>query len=287
MAFTAQTILSDALAKQRIGNLNISLDSWTDNAICNITAGSWLTCAGTVYYLSGGDLTIDGDGTLAGGANSTLYYYHFDSVDLDVICTSSAPTWQDDKAEWGQTLGGHYARCLGSIFKNSGGTYEQKSIWYGRDFGILSSGLTVAIGANADRTIRLASDCRILWDESEDEVSLDKDLNIGSNIYHGDFNYAQASGTLLVQQLGSGTTQFYIKKPISAYVLRVLSGFFTFDIYQNSGWREITNDLTIYALSLAPGLYRINTTSGAGSGGALYCTGVFSSNTITVSEIIL
>lgn len=152
MGFTPQTILSDALAKQRIGLSNITLDSYTDTAIPSVTAGSWLDCAGTIYYLTGGDLTIDGDSALSSGPNSTTFYFCFDVVDKDIICTSSQPAWDDAKQSYYITLSSHLCRCLGSIYKNSVGAYELKTIWCNRSFGITSNGIvgidsTVSIGA--------------------------------------------------------------------------------------------------------------------------------------------
>lgn len=288
MAFVAQSILSDSLAKGHIGQLNISLDSWTDTNIPSVTAGSWAQVAGTIYYATG-DTTIDGSGVLLAGANSTIFYYAIDSVALDIVCTSTAPTWFDDKSEWGITISTHYCRVLGSVFKDGSGNITQKSIWYGRDFGILASGLTVAIGANADRKINFATDCSILWDESEDEFNINKDINIGSNFYYGDFTYKEGNNTLLKQQSGIGNTDFYIKKPVSTYFVgAAVSVNYGLQIYQNGGYQTITTanyaGATVYNIQLNPGSYRIYS-AGAGVS-SLYCSGVFGRGTITASEIV-
>lgn len=193
--FTLQTTKTTQQEKIRLGNICISFDSWTNTAIPVITAGSSLEIGGSIYYF-GADLTIDGDGALAAGGNSTIYYIYADPTDLDVNCSSTTPTYDDAKQGYYATLGGHACRCVGHLYKNSGGTYEQKSIWLSRDHAITNTGFNLGLGANGDRVIRFATDASILWDESENKFYTDKNfsaygLRISNSLHGTDYTQDQ------------------------------------------------------------------------------------------------
>ncbi len=284
--FEPQTILSDSLAKSNIGGIEISLDSWTDNAICSITAGSWATVAGTVYYLTGGDITIDGDGTLAGAPNNALYYFYLDSVDKDVITSASAPAWLDDRSEWGATLGaGHYCRCLGSIYKNSLGTYERKHI------------------ANLGRN------------SFDFEMSYQKTKIIGElDCYATDdigVEFKSLTTTKSVAGDDIKTYDFYLTKPITLWASMSHTGSgsgsnstINLFLYQNGDWRA--TPVTCYTFGagtgvmaysyvsqLIAGKYRfyvksnVVTSGSTTTVGKIFCTSVWGKSTITASGIIV
>lgn len=294
MAFTLASVYSTQLREQRLGYISISLDGWADGAaIPVITKGSSFEIGDSIYYC-GADLTIDGDGVLAAGATSTLFYAYADPTDSDFVCSATAPTWDDEKQGYYATIGGHVSRCLCSIYKDGSSNYTQRTIWYSRDYGILNTGLSVALGINGDRKINFATDASILWDESEDEFVFNKTVNFNS------LDYNTNSSVLLSSKTGAGLVTFYLKKPVSTYLVCTngLGGAINMglQLYQNTDYRTFSvssvsgsSTVTTYALTMNPGLYRLYESS-IGSASAtlyLYCTGVYGTNTIIASEIVL
>ena len=103
--------------------------------------------------------------------------------------------------------------------------------------------------------------------------------------------YAVNSGVLIASQENEGSTDFVIKKPISAWIfLDYTSGVGYLSIYQNGAWQAIDSwtgaDRWEYALQLNPGTYRLTISAGGTSDIYLYCSGVYGTITMNVNEIV-
>jgi hypothetical protein len=134
------------------------------------------------------------------------------------------------------------------------------------------SGLTSSAGV-----VKFIDQCdtSILWNESEDQFYINKNINDVKSYAKND------SGVLI--KLGDGGIDrvFDIKKPITAYFSP--TGTASLYVYQNGSWRLITTTSSIvYNLHLNPGAFKIP----SGSVAELYCTGVFGATEILASEIV-
>ena len=111
-----------------VGHIQISLTDWTDGAEPEITSGSVLEIGGSIFYASGDD-DLDVAGAWGGIANDTLVYiyYSVSGTTATAELSTTAPTWDDAKQGWYNA--GATKRCVGSIYKDSGGNYDQKTIF--------------------------------------------------------------------------------------------------------------------------------------------------------------
>ena len=117
-----------------VGHIEISLTDWTDGLEPEITAGSVLEIGGSIFYASGDD-DLDIAGAWGGIANDTLVYiyYSVSGTTATAELSTTAPTWDDEKQGWYDA--GKTKRCVGSIYKDSGGNYDKKTIFLGRTLG--------------------------------------------------------------------------------------------------------------------------------------------------------
>ncbi len=266
------------LSLNSLGLNKISLTNWDNSSIPQVMVGSLWSVGASVFVVQDSAETITG---LSGAADGLVYVYS-DSTGALSVSTANAPTWDETRYGW------YYSnsRCLMTILK-AGASYTQKTIWMNREYGLIYSGLSVALGADADRMIRVASDATLLWDESENA------FDIGSKKYRGDFDYATNNGLLLAEKTVSGSIEFYVKKPISSifsYYSQSAGYTLTFDVYYNSGWVTIktyTGASGNEYIALNPGRFRFTLqNSYAANYARLYGVGVFSQDTVETAEII-
>jgi hypothetical protein len=162
MALTLSSLQSTQLTKQRKGYISVSTTAWTATTVDDI-------CAGSSFE--------DKD------------YVYFSPVTLQLYCSASAPAWDDDAQGW-YIAASPTHRCIFIFFKVGAGNYTNKTIPLSRDTGITYTGLSLTLGANADRKIDFASDASILWDESENTFC---------------FNTTQSSSTQIINAGASWT----------------------------------------------------------------------------------
>jgi hypothetical protein len=269
------------LQEQRKGFEAISITNFdtVDTTAPQIALGSRIEIAGSVVQFTANETLLGFAGLGAG-----VCYAYIDGVALTANWTATAPTWSTEKQGYYDATGAnrYFMRCV----KDAGGNYLQKAL-YTNIRGILRTytGLALNPLANGDQELRFASDASILWDESEDRIVLDK-------ILRSDFEYATNTGILIATKTDLGSLDFYIKKPISAFLDYVVAaGTLRFYIYQFAAWREIFSVAAAatsqeFNLQLNPGYYRINFSTTHGSNLCkLYSTGVFSRPTIVAAEI--
>ncbi len=162
MATTAIITATTAAEAIRKGYNEITLSEWTTGNKPAIKIGSGFEMSGTVYQTSTADEDPDPAAAFAGLAAGLVYCYATDTAGTITFSVSStAPTWDEDKQ-------GYYngaARCLFQTVK-AGANWNQKTIYKSRDYGIISTGINIGLGANSDRSLRTASDAEIKWEEA-------------------------------------------------------------------------------------------------------------------------
>jgi len=133
--------LTDAINYIAIGHIAISFDDWTDGSEPVITAGSTLEIGGSMFLTPGGDDDIDVAGAWGGIANSTLVYIYYavSGTTATAELSITAPTWDDEKQGWYDA--GLTKRCVGSIYKDSGGNYDLKTIFLSQFHGKTNQGI--------------------------------------------------------------------------------------------------------------------------------------------------
>lgn len=262
---TASGATTDATG-YAIGTTTITLASAGTGTII---VGDRVTFAGdTVKYVvmsgdsdvsNGGTITIASPGLLTAIPSSTTAITVYTGA-VEANFTNVAPTWSDSKQGWYGTGGSSNYRYVNYVMDKSGSNYSEKQeIPFDKisNFKVNDEGDIECIDIVANELI--------CWDYEEAAASTQI--------------YTYTSG-------GTSTEDFYIKKPISAYFSVSGASLATLGIYQNGSGRQVSSpgaSSTEYGLFLTPGKYYIFVN--AGTTGTLYCTGVYGSDSITVSEI--
>ena len=279
-----------------VGHIEISLTDWTDGLEPEITAGSVLEIGGSIFYASGDD-DLDIAGAWGGIANDTLVYiyYSVSGTTATAELSTTAPTWDDEKQGWYDA--GKTKRCVGSIYKDSGGNYDQKTIFLDQFHGKMYQGLNLGgNAANGDKKIQFATDANFGWDEANGYFEADQPIdNTKINTYKAG---AGAADVQLEQYISGGagsSAAFTIKKPITARLTNNSAFDGWLEIQSSTGWLPLGRDNvstgSFYAtngvdvvMPLNPGTYRLRN-SGAGTT-TLYALGVYGNTTITSADIV-
>jgi hypothetical protein len=171
MAGTTAATGAEQTQHQRKGTLRISLTDFDLTTVSEIAEGSGLEIAGAwVDFLANESMGAGWAGMAVGNV-----YARIDSVALTSEYTATAPTWNTELQGWYDATGQY--KYYAKLYKDAGGNYTQKAL-YTEIRGIMQvyEGQALNTGANADRIIRLANDCRLKWDEANDRVDLDKGI---------------------------------------------------------------------------------------------------------------
>ena len=185
MAGTTAATGVEQLQGQRKGAMAISLTDFGVATVSQIAEGSGLEIAGAwVDFIAAESMGANWAAMAVGDV-----YARIDSVALTSAYTATAPTWNTE-------LQGYYDatnqyKYYAKLYKDVGANYLQKALYTPiRGIMRIYEGQGLNTGANADQLIRFANDCRMLWDESETRIDIDKDLHLSSG------NMSIASGTL-------------------------------------------------------------------------------------------
>jgi hypothetical protein len=278
MAGTVLTIGTDQLMTQRVGGIQISLTDFDDPGVASeIAAGSWIELAGAIIQFRANESMGTNWAAMAAG----VVWVRISGSAQTSAYTETAPTWNDELQGWYDATGEY--RYYARLYKTAGDDYTEKTLYTNiRQVMHTIDGVALDADGDGDRSVRFASDASLSWDETNDKfVSL-------KSIDQPAF-YATDSGILVVEQSGVGSTDFYIKKCITAYFTAIIAGNDCyFYIYQNGDWREHTHfTATVqYGFFLGPGKYRMTGSGAFGPDIKLYCTGVYDRPTIDAAEII-
>ncbi len=281
---TQVTATLSQLAKLQKGFIQISMTHWTDTAEPELAAGSGFEVGGVPFYCDGND-DLDVAGAWGGIANSSwvYIYYAVSGSTATAELSTTAPTWDAAKQDWMDA--GATKRCIGSIFKDGSGNYSEKTIFLSREHAITYGGMSLAIGANGDRLIRLDSAYALAWDTSESGF-------VDLRSYKANAGAADVQLKQLITAGAGAGAAFNIKKPImynllSTVVLGV--GFYgRLQIQTAGGWYTVASTSSgissNWAFAANPGTYRLyNDNNGTTT---LYAVGVYGDVTITAANIV-
>ncbi len=268
-----------------LGHNGISFDSWTDNSVPVVTAGSVVEIGGSILEVTV-DETVDYGNVMSGGATNQLYYIYADPITLVFRCSTTTPVWDDARNSYYATVATHTCKLVGTIFKTATSTYIRKNI-------------------------------------VKDIRDLDFEKSYRKNIITGTIDcYASSdTGTELFSdtatQTGSpGTTtyayqEFYLKKPITAWLKTTFTRndangghSLKLQIYQNSAWQDVDTGITSstttplydYNYHLCPAHYRLvtgaviavagNSSSNVNVTSYMYTTGCYGDSSLVADDII-
>jgi hypothetical protein len=220
------------LEKIARGHIRYTLTHWTDTLEPEGASGSVFEMGGVTFHCDGND-DLDVAGAWGGIGNSTLVYIYYavSGTTATGKLSTTAPTWSTTKQDWYNAA--ETELCIGSIFKDAAGNYTQKTLFLDREHGITYTGTNLGgNAANGDRTLRLATDASILWDESEDEFVPSKNLypQNGLQLDKTSTNGSQAIGTSAGWTPPAGFYTFGFTDPGTVSTLR-------FEVYIAGGWR--------------------------------------------------
>ena len=266
------------LTGNRTGYNGVSLSTYVDGN--EPTATGYLEMAGSLYLLSTDDLDSAGD--FGGIGASTLFYSYLDPTGLACYITTSAPVFSTSKNGYYHSVDTTH-RCFAQFFKSSTNTWTQHTVIKGYSIGDTGTGTNLGIGANADRSIRFASDAKMYWDESENEIFTD----VGIGTYHSQDGGADIQ---IFTYTGSGnSSDFTIKKPISCLFETSCASNASLYLKINGSYAVFPFVLFLSGLQrstcLNPGTYRI--TNGSAGTSTIYAVGTYGAPTVTLSEIVV
>jgi hypothetical protein len=279
-----QPTAAELLNKNKIA---ITLSEWATDNEPVVTIGSVFDVGGAMFEVQGADDDIDVASAFGGLATGLVYIYYPGTGIAYVSLT--APTWSDLHQEWMDA--GETARCIGSVNKTGAGVYSQKQIFIDREHAITYTGVSLGIGANTDRVLRLASDASILWDESEDELISDK----GMKMYKAPAGAADVQIAQWVNTGGLGTGgTFTVKKPITAYIACTsMSGpswGVSLQAQAAAGWIAVPGSSMAtagpsIAIPLNPGTFRFYS---LGNGTmTVYCIGAYGETSLVAARLVV
>jgi hypothetical protein len=282
MAGTLITDSLEQLQEQRLNFIALSITNLREITASEIALGSRIVISGSVIKFTanesmGSNWWVMGTGDVYAYINGTTYLSTY---------TQTAPVWNTEKQGWYDVTGAH--RYYAQLYKNASGEYTQKCVYTSdRDIACGYSGI-VLLSENPDyRRIRFYNDAYIIWDEVAQQWGIE-----GKVLIHDVNSWHFQDGVLIAEQSGAGVLTFYLKKPVSGYIIYdANSSNSYFYIYQNGEYRQIEaflsggGDKETYKYQLNPGLYRFLVSGGTGIL-RLYCTGVFGATESLPAEIV-
>lgn len=150
MAGAQITTAVTAVEGQRLGYNGISFTDMGNGASApSIAAGSKIEIGGALFTFAS-DEDIDSTTQWAGiGASTQVYCYcSVSGATVTAILATTLPTWDDAK----QGFYNGENRCYGSIYKDSGGNYDDRSIWLNNGLGISHAGVHIGGPARYDNS---------------------------------------------------------------------------------------------------------------------------------------
>lgn len=175
MAGTLLSIGTDQLQNQRKGAIAISLTDFDVTTVSQIAAGSILEIGGAVLLFESDESMGANWAAMAQG----VVYAYINGTTYESTYTATAPTWSDEKQGWYDGTGAH--RYYARFYKDAGANYTRKALYTNvrgvmtMYDGVAADGLDMRGISDGDRSIKIASDAEILWDESEDRFIMKND----------------------------------------------------------------------------------------------------------------
>ena len=163
------------IEQQRLGYNGISLTNFDNTTVPQIAAGSKVEVAGALYYFTSSDSLEDWAAVEVG--EMAYIKLVISGTDVTGYFASAAAVWSASKQGW-YASAGSTQRYIGGCYKASAAGYADKFLYQGYMVRYESDGISLKGYTDADRNIEFASDADLLWDESEDNFSFNKNVKI-------------------------------------------------------------------------------------------------------------